>query len=159
SLMIYSILAGAIGLDLKCSHCAASTLSPQNNASCDGNSDNSRIEDVWSWLNKSYDPSVIDSGLFEWERYASMILTRRCVLAFFPDDLGETLFDLFRIQAELAFNPELKVMFIPRNGIFHNDFAISDVDSWLSESCFSSLRRCIDCNRFVICANGPRNGS
>ena len=77
----------------------------------------------------------------------------------FPDDLGETVFDLFRIQAEMSYNAGLRVVFVPRNGRFHNDCGVDDVDPLLEHRCFSVLRHYRERGRFVVNANGPRNGA
>lgn len=159
-LMSYSLLAGVIGLDMKCSHCAASPLTPDNAAGSQGNAPASRSEEIWQWLQrKEQDPVSYCPELFEWTRYEDLVLNRPCVLFFFSDDLGETLLDLFRIQAELTYNKFLRVVFVPRNGRYHNDFALADVEPTLTHPAFAALNRWRDQGRFGVSPHGPRSGA
>lgn len=159
-LMIYSLLAGVIGLDMKCSHCAASALRHDNAAALLGGAASARDQDIYHWLQrKEHDAALYCPELFAWDAYKSLVLSRPCVLYFFPDDFGETFFDLFRLQAEMARNKELRVIFVPRNGRYHNDFALADIESTLSHPIFAALCRWRDQGRFEVNVHGPRSGS
>ena len=52
TLMVYSLLAGVIGLDMKCSHCAASRLTADNAAASHGDRPAARVEAIYQWLTK-----------------------------------------------------------------------------------------------------------
>lgn len=159
-LMVYSILAGIIALDMKCSHCAASSLTADNLAASQGDSASGRVDAIYGWLrDKANNPRLFCNELFAWEAYVEKVLSGPCKMFFFADDLGETLLDLFRLQSELTFNPGLQVVFIPRNGRFHNDCALADVYEILEQRCLEDLKRLQDQGRFVVNANGPKNGS
>jgi hypothetical protein len=160
SLMVYSLLAGVIGLDMKCSHCAASLLTADNAAASQGQNGIERTNSIYEWLvNKATDRTLFCNELFAWDFYQTHVLSRPCTAYVFPDDLGETILDLFRLQAEMTYNPGLRVVFVPRNGRFHNDFAIEDVAPILDHDCFEPLRRLRDQGRFALNENGPKNGS
>jgi hypothetical protein len=159
-LMVFSLLAGVIGLDLKCSHCAASLLTHANAAASGGQPAAVRAKAIYQWLvDKENDASVFCPELFAWKAYESMVLSRPCTLCVFSDDVGETVFDLHRIQAEMAYNAALRIVFVPRNGRFHNDCALEDVEFLMEQECFVPLRRLRDSGRFVVSVNGPRNGA
>ena len=160
TLMAVSLLAGAIALDLKCSHCAASVLTSDNAAASHGEPAASRSEAIYQWLTgKLSDQRLFCRELFEWDRYFEQVLTRDCTLAFFPDDIGETLFDLYRLQAEMLYNPQLRVILVPRNGRFHNDCGIADAEALLTHDRFATLRGFREEGRFVVNTHGPRNGA
>jgi hypothetical protein len=160
TLMAYSLLAGVVGLDMKCSHCAASVLTTDNAATSHGESPAARANAIFDWLvAKSTDVSLFCPELFAWTEYERSVLSGPCTLFFFPDDLGETVFDAFRIQAEMVFNPHLHVVMVPRNGRFHNDCAYADVEMLLDRPCFQRLRQFRDDERFTVSTNGPRNGA
>ena len=78
---------------------------------------------------------------------------------FFPDDLGETIFDLFQLQEQLAFNPALNITIIPRAAKFHNDASYDELEEMLARGVFGDLRRWRDEGRVRLCEYGPRNGS
>ena len=160
TLMVYSLLAGVIGLDMKCSHCAASLLTADNAAASQGDTVPGRVGGIYQWLlMKATDPRLFCNELFAWDAYRTQVLSRPCTVYVFPDDLGETVFDLFRLQAEMTYNPRLRVVFVPRNGRFHNDCALEDVSTMLEHGCFGPLRRLRDQGRFVVNANGSKNGA
>jgi hypothetical protein len=160
TLMAYSLLAGVVGLDMKCSHCAASALTTDNRAASQGESPTRRADTIFSWLvAKATEARLVCPELFAWATYEQLVLSRRCTLYFFPDDLGETVFDAFRVQAEMTFNRHLRVVFVPRNGRFHNDCAYADVEDLLDRPCFLQLQRFRDEGRFVVSPDGPRNGA
>ncbi|MCY2994701.1 MAG: hypothetical protein NTY19_43590 [Planctomycetota bacterium] len=160
TLMVYSLLAGVIGLDMKCSHCAASTIQTDNAVFLNGYAaDDECTGSTYEWLTrKASDETLFCPELFAWNKYVELVLRRPCKLVFFPDDFAETIFDLYRIQAELSYNEHLSVIMFPRNGRFHNDIAYEDVGSLLGESCFTQLRGFSSKGRFVVSPNGPRNG-
>lgn len=160
TLMVYSLLGGVIGLDLKCSHCAASQLTAENAAASQGDTASGRVDAIYQWvLKKTLDQRLFCAELFAWEAYQSRVLSRPCRMYFFPDDIGETYLDLFRLQAEMAYNPGLIVVFVPRNGRFHNDCGLADVPTILEHNCFALLRELQDQGRFIVNTNGPRNGA
>lgn len=160
TLMVYSLLAGVIGLDMKCSHCAASVLTADNAAASQGATALGRADGIYQWLlMKATESRLFCNELFAWEAYQTHVLSRPCTVYVFPDDLGETVVDLFRLQAEMTYNPRLRVVFVPRNGRFHNDCALDDVHTILEHGCFGQLRRLRDQGRFLVNANGPKNGA
>ena len=159
-LMAYSLLAGVIGLDMKCSHCAASHLTADNAAASEGALPSQRFDAIYAWLvAKESDPTLFCAVLFAWEIYERLVLSEPCSLYFFPDDMGETVFDLFRLQEEMKYNHRLRVTFVPRNGRFHNDCALEDVDRLLERSCFEVLRHLREKGEFVVNPNGPKNSA
>ncbi|MFC1571871.1 hypothetical protein ACFL31_04920 [Candidatus Margulisiibacteriota bacterium] len=160
SLMVFSIFASVIGLDMKCSHCATSEISRKNTAFFYGY-DNSqeRNDAVWNWMRKkAADTSIFSDQLFRWNKYADLVLERPCKLVFFPDDLAETVLNLYRLQGEMRFNPDLRVTIIPRRGRFHNDASFEDIMLLLDEPCFAEARRLLDQKKLVVCDQGPRGG-
>jgi hypothetical protein len=160
TLMVHSLLAGVIGLDMKCTHCAASLFTSDNAAASQGEAAPGRVDAIYQWLlKKATNARLFCSELFAWDAYQSKVLSRPCVMYFFPDDLGETFFDLFRLQIEMTHNRELRIVFVPRNGRFHNDCALADVRAMLEHRCFEPLRRFQDQGRFAVNTNGPKNGA
>jgi hypothetical protein len=159
-LMLISVLSGSMGLDMKCSHCAASSLTLDNTIFFeDADPQRDLVEEVHRWLlSKSSPSTVLDPDLFCWDRYAELVLAKDCNLVFFADDLGETIFDLFQLQQQLAFNPGLRVTIIPRAAKFHNDASYDEVEEILARSVFGNLRRWRDEGRVRLCEHGPRNG-
>lgn len=160
TLMIYSLLAGVIALDMKCSHCAASQLTADNAAASQGEIASARIPNIYQWLvKKAKESNIYCTEIFAWEAYQALVLSRPCTMYFFPDDIGETFIDLFRLQAEMVYNSRLQVIFVPRNGRFHNDCALGDVGVMLERQCLKILRRFMDEGRFAVNTNGPKNGA
>jgi hypothetical protein len=158
TLMTHSLLAGIIGLDMKCSHCAASTIERDNFVFL-GRYESDDPGAIHEWLlRKAADKSIFCPELFAWQKYVDLVLRRPCTIAFFPDDFAESIFDMYRIQAELEFNKRLTVIMFPRNGRFHNDIAHDDVESVLAEPCFDQLRQFRSAGRFIVSPHGPRNG-
>ena len=77
---------------------------------------------------------------------------------FFPDDYGETIFDLFQLQVQLKFNKELYITIIPRAQKYHNDASFKDIEKLLEEPCFELLHRLRDSGRVYVSEHGPKNG-
>lgn len=159
-LMVYSILAGVIGLDMKCSHCATSEINRENGSFCGGKSDEATTVTIGDWLKtKISNNTLFCPELFVWDKYRDLVLSRPCTEVFFPDDLGETLFDMFRIQEEMTYNNQLNVIIVPRSGRYHNDAAFEDMKWILQKPCFSELARFLDHGRLIINDKGPRGGA
>ena len=155
TLMTYAILAGILGLELKCSFCAASSFDREIAITIEKQS----LSDIWSNFLKKASFSTSDETTFAWSEYEARVLKRKCVLAFFPDDLPETVFDLFQIQTQLNINPTLEIDILPRAGMYHNDASYLDVERLFDEPVFDSLRQFRDEKRVRLHDFGPRNGS
>jgi len=160
TLMLFSLLSGVIGLDMKCSHCAASEMTRDNAAFCSTLNPAQKIDAINEWLTRKVsEEPVYCPELFQWDKYVELVLKKPCTLIFFPDDLGESIFDMHRLYGEMRYNPDLKVIMIPRNGRFHNDLAFEDVDPLLDEPCFAGLRQLREQGRFMVHDKGPRTGA
>lgn len=160
--MIHAVFAGIMGLDLKSSHCAASVIDTTNIIpflSEPGTSRESRIRNALKNICQKYNFGYLDF-LFHWEQYRQKVLKGNCLLAHFPDDLTETVFDLDSLQAQMRFNPLLQVVLLPRSGRFGNDASFEDVDELIDEHViFTDLKRFRDEGRLVVSDKGPKGGS
>jgi hypothetical protein len=80
------------------------------------------------------------------------------LLVFFSDDYMESLIDLKRFEIMMDRNHQLHVLFIPRNGRYGNDFAYEDMPEVLNDPVFEKLLLHRQHRRFFICPNGPMAG-
>lgn len=159
-LMLFSIISGSIGLDMKCSHCAASEITLDNTVFFNNNDCITKQSfDIYHWINQKTNNFInLNSDLIAWDKYAEIVLKKPCRLVFFSDDYGETIFDLFQLQYQLKVNNRLSIVIIPRAKKYHNDASFKDIQEMIEKPCFHLLRRYRDSGRVVISEYGPRNG-
>ena len=80
-------------------------------------------------------------------------------ILFFTDDYLETLIDVKRFELLLNHNPHLTVLVVPRNGRYGNDFAFSDIHLIETEPIFSGLAPLMEQNRLCFSSHGPKGGA
>lgn len=165
-----AVLSGYVGINLKSSASAASTLLNRNfiplkeewirspEAALAVSSD--EIETVVDHL---LAVSAIPDGQFGLESldcYRAEVIEARepVLLVFFCDDYIESVIDLKRFELLLEANPALTVLYIPRNGRYGNDISYEDMPLILSERQFAGLRLGVASGRFQISPDGPRSG-
>jgi hypothetical protein len=80
------------------------------------------------------------------------------LLVFLSDDYLESIIDLKRFETMLARNPNLMVLFVPRAGQYGNDLSYNDARLILKEPRWAELGALIRAGRFRLSAHGPRAG-
>jgi hypothetical protein len=170
SLIHISVLSGYVGINLKSSASAASTLL---------NRDLLPIEE--SWIKDMASVRAVPDRELDTMSQRMLFISRKSggafgldsldmyfkevihasdptLLIFFSDDYLETVIDLKRFELMMARNPLLSVLFVPRNGRYGNDFACEDIPVILSEPGFEKLALLHGQGRFVVCPEGPMAG-
>lgn len=169
-LIYISVLSGYVGINLKSSASAASTLL---------NRELLPIEEGWikdmtsvqavpereldTMSRRMLSMSRMSGGAFgidSLDIYFKEVIQAvdPTLLVFFSDDYLESIIDLKRFEIMMARNPRLSVLFVPRNGRYGNDFAREDIPVILSEPGFEKLALLHRQGRFVVCPDGPMAG-
>jgi hypothetical protein len=164
------VLSGYVGINLKSSASAASTLLNRNFIP---------LKEAWirsidtvKSVSESEINAVVDHllavsempagkfGLESLRRYQEEVLQTAVptLLVFFCDDYIESILDMKRFEMILDSNPQLTVLFIPRNGRYGNDIAYEDMGILLKEAQFRSLQKHLASGRFIVSPDGPRSG-
>ena len=159
NLLLYSIAAGLVGLDLKGTKAAASSLTnmgielrPLSNLDTVSAAD-AIYEELRVIVSKG---PVID----HWNAFANEVLAGVAYkLVWFLDDFIETIFDLHLAHRLLENNPLLRIVFVPKNGQHGNDASYADVMRILRLPLFSPLSRYVESGRLRISSRGPRMGA
>jgi hypothetical protein len=165
-----SVLSGAVGVNLKSTASAASTLlnrerlpipedwasSPEAARAVPAGRLAEAVRDILAMA----DGPEGRFGLSSMSEYRREVVEAPVptLLVFLSDDYLESLIDLRRFETMLAGNPNLRVLFVPRNGRYGNDLAFGDVAPVLEEGCFADLRRLAAAGRMHVSPNGPRAG-
>jgi hypothetical protein len=165
-----AVLSGYVGINLKSSASAASTLLNRNFVP---------LKEAWIRSQEAVQAvsageiknvvehllavSTMPEGQFGLEslrQYQEEVIEARdpILLVFFCDDYIESVIDLKRFDLLLDANPTLTVLFVPRNGRYGNDIAFEDMPYILSEPQFRNLHRHLASGRFQISPDGPRSG-
>ena len=158
-LLVYSIAAGLIGLDLKGTKAAASSFT------------NMGIE--LRPLLKLHAVSTADAiyeelellvsaqpAIDHWDAFANEVLGERaCKLVWFLDDFIETMFDLHLAYRFLTQNHFLEIVLVPKNGQHGNDASYVDTMRTLRLPVLSSLSSYLESGRLRISSKGPRMGA
>ncbi|RJP77153.1 MAG: hypothetical protein C4522_16240 [Desulfobacteraceae bacterium] len=169
-LIYIAVLSGYVGINLKSSASAASSLL---------NRDLIPIPKHWVRHMKSVRavlPEELDRlsramidmsknegaafGLDSTRMYFQEVIDAKkpTLLVFFCDDYMESLIDLKRFEIMITRNPRLDILFIPRNGRYGNDLAYSDMPKILKEPVFQQIARMCREGRLVISPYGPMAG-
>ncbi|HTP09559.1 MAG TPA: hypothetical protein VMP08_14990 [Anaerolineae bacterium] len=165
-----AVLSGYVGINLKSSASAASTLL---------NRDFAPLKEGWvqsitavnevpaAEINQVVDNLLMVSekpegqfGLESLLKYQAEVIKTEIptLLVFFCDDYLESVVDIKRLEVILDGNPHLVVLFIPRSGRYGNDIAYDDMEDILQESQFDSLHKHVKSERFYISPHGPKSG-
>jgi len=165
-----AVLAGYVGINLKSSASAASTLLNRNFVPLKESwvqkieavnvvPANEIMEVVDNLLAVSHKPEG-QFGLESLQKYHEEVIQAgvATLLVFFCDDYMESVIDIKRFEVMLDANPHLTVLFIPRNGRYGNDIAYEDMDVILREPQFSNLQNHLSSRRFNISPHGPKSG-
>ena len=156
--MRVAIQGGLLGLDTKCQLCAASDF---DSALAVSVLDQPDPAEAWEELSNSVDRNTSNEAknYFQWSSYERHVLNRTCRLAYFPDDLPETVLDLGALQTQLLLNPSLSINIIPRAGRYHNDASYSDVSEIIEQAAFAPIKDAVARRRVTISDCGPRSGA
>ena len=156
-LLVYSILSGLSGLDLKGSPAAASSYSntgiPMN--SYFDMSSTSAAEEYTKSLQLFYEQCSTD--LFDYTEFEDM-LSSKSKLLWMTDDYIESYFDLLIISSILETFP-ISIVLLPKNGYQGNDLCYQDLMDILSSGLYPSLPLHIKDGRLIISAEGPKMGA
>lgn len=165
-----AVLSGYVGINLKTSASAASTLL---------NRELIPIEPSWissmkrvflipdSGIQKVVDRMLETSksmgyryGIDSLSEYWNEVVDTRedTLLVFFSDDYIESLIDMKRFEIMLDRNPNLHVLFVPRNGRYGNDFAVKDAFQAMDDPLFYKTKAFRRQGRFTISLGGPMAG-
>jgi hypothetical protein len=165
-----SVLSGYVGINLKSSASAASTLLnceqvPLNRLWIeDMDAVRSVSAEEIAAVNRRLLGLSSDSagrfGLASVGAYFEEVIDARepVLLAFFSDDYLESVIDLKRMEVMLRRNPHLHILFIPRNGRYGNDLAAADVAPVIRHPIFAGLKTLETKNRFHVSPHGPMAG-
>ena len=150
SLMLCAIQSGMIGLDQKESQAYANDIGIEAGSIL-------RAEEAFHSLQNE----IKNIGVFEYDYFEAMFLIpeESRHLAFFTDDMIETVFDLKLIEAMLKRNPLLTVTIIPKDGQYGNDASYIDVISLLTyQDVWKELPVFAAQGRFHVCQGGNQSG-
>lgn len=165
-----SVLSGHIGINLKSSASAASSLLNRNRIPLSERWVTTPAAvravsraDLYALSRRVLDMADSAEGRFELtsldDYYREVVDTvQPTLVVFFCDDYLESIIDLKRFEVMLSRNPFLRVLFIPRAGRYGNDLAFSDVAAVFREPHFNTLRRFGREGRFHVSPHGPRAG-
>jgi hypothetical protein len=165
-----AVLSGYVGINLKSSASAASTLLNRSFIPLKEEWIQSiqavhavspeEINHVVDRLMEVSDQVEGQFGLESLAKYQAEVTKTHdpTLLVFFCDDYMESIVDMKRFEMLLATSQPLKILFIPRSGRYGNDIAYEDVDAILQASCFHDLKRFTATGRFHISPNGPKSG-
>lgn len=169
-LLQLAVLSGYVGINLKSSASAASTLLNRNFIPLKESWIQSiekvhavSTEEIESVVDHLLSVSDLPEGKFGLEslrQYQAEVAEAYdpVLLVFFCDDYIESVIDLKRFELLLDANPVLSVLFLPRNGRYGNDLAYEDMAQIMSERQFQNLHRHLASGRFIISPDGPRSG-
>ncbi len=165
-----AVLSGYVGINLKSSASAASTLLNRNYVPL--NEGWIRSIDAANAVSMDEIDRVVENllavseraegqfGLESLGQYQEEIIQTSIptLLVFFADDYLESIVDMKRFEVMLDANDSLTVLFVPRNGRYGNDIAYEDTDSILRERQFNDLQKHLASGRFHVSEHGPRSG-
>ena len=165
-----AVLSGYVGINLKSSASAASTLlnceevplqeawiadmeSAQAVSEKEIQSVNDRLLALSSGSGEKF-------GLDSVAAYFEEVVDARepVLLVFFSDDYMESMIDFKRMEVMLQRNPKLDILLVPRNGRYGNDLAAADLENVLSEPAYDRLKTLQKKGRFHVSASGPMAG-
>jgi hypothetical protein len=165
-----AVLSGYVGINLKSSSSAASTLLNRNYVPLK----DSWIQNIKAVNDVSTDEinAVVDNlvdisdrpegqfGLESILQYQEEVIeaTFPITIVFFCDDYLESMVDIKRFEVMLDANDHLTVLFIPRNGRYGNDLAYEDIEVIMQERQFIGAQKHLASGRFYISPNGPKSG-
>jgi hypothetical protein len=165
-----AVLSGYVGINLKSSASAASTLLNrelipfEKNWIKDMKSVNAvsaqKLDNISKQMISISKTSGHSFGLDSIHMYFQEVVDASgpTLLVFFSDDYMETLIDLKRFEIMMNRNHQLHVLFVPRNGRYGNDFAYEDMTEILTDPVFEKLFLRRRQGRFIVCPNGPMAG-
>lgn len=150
-----SIIAGSVGLDVKRLQVSIgpSPIVTRNTININSTIKPKRSSLVQAEIdNRAKECFAIDFC----QKFLDLILTstNNISLIWFTDDLIETVFDLYNMQAWLNVNANLNITVVPKHGQHANDASFEDVVEIISDHLFSGLRTNLG-GRFNILMNGP----
>ena len=165
-----AVLCGYVGINLKSSASAASTLlnrelipikrnwiKDMRTADEVPDRDIDIIADKIISISKgSEEPYGLDSIQMYFKEVVQT--NEPTLLVFFSDDYMETVIDLKRFELMMRRNDQLRVLFVPRNGRYGNDFAFEDMPPVLDNPFFKELLLMHRRQRFVVSPDGPMSG-
>jgi uncharacterized protein with ATP-grasp and redox domains len=151
----HSIVAGALGIDIKAEYTAAGPSPLVDAAIIRLSTDQGkRTPDD---LQREIDLRVAKTfGIDCCDDFPRDVLAKpgQVSLLFFTDDYIETVFDLWAIQTLLCSKHDLKVTIVPKWGQHANDASFDDIETLLNEPLFDCLNA-VRSVRFHVAPNGP----
>jgi hypothetical protein len=165
-----AVLSGYVGINLKSTASAASELLNRNLVPIHGEWVDGMVavqsvpeEDLLMVARRLMALTRLPEGRFGLEflsAYRREVVDARdpLLLVFLSDDYMESLIDMKRFEVMVLRNPNLKVLFVPRNGRYGNDLAVEDMAAILEEPVLEGFRDLVRQERIHISADGPRAG-
>ncbi len=165
-----AVLSGYVGINLKSTASAASELLNRNLVPIPGNwvAGSATVqsvpeENLLGVARRLMALTRLPEGQFGLESlsvYRKEVVNARdpLLLVFVSDDYMESLIDMKRFEVMVLRNPNLMVLFVPRNGRYGNDLAVEDMDAILEEPVLGGFRDLVRQGRIHISADGPRAG-
>lgn len=157
TLLIYSILSGLIGLDLKGAPAAASSHSNDGIPlkMCYDMSNEERTKYIIDSINDLF--SKCTCSLFDYDEFIDKLETSK-TLVWMTDDYIETYFDLLVIE-EILTKYKIKITIVPKNGHFGNDICYQDLSVILNSGLFPKLNHKIKNGDLFVSPKGPKMGT
>lgn len=170
SLLHMAVLSGYVGVNLKTTASAASTLLNRDLIPIDSKwiedpaavaaVSRKDIRHISELLINTSTGYQLNYGIDCTSDYNQEVVRTRIptLIIFFTDDYLETILDLKRFELLMSRNSNITVLVIPRNGRYGNDFAYEDIDGITEETIFQGIKKLHAQNRFVFSPHGPRGG-
>ncbi|MCL1975846.1 MAG: class I SAM-dependent methyltransferase [Firmicutes bacterium] len=156
-LLLYSIVSGLSGLDLKGAPAAASSYANEGikMAEYTGLDSKTAAKTYLESLTTLYNKTQI--SIFDWDDFIQLIIEKK-KLVWMTDDYIESYFDLLFLTALLD-EYEIFVEIIPKNGYHGNDLSYKDLQDLLATDLFEDLKKHLNSGRLSISWHGPKMGA
>lgn len=158
-LLAFAIASGAIGLDLKGSKVAASSIiNPGIELS---KKVDKPVKEISDYVFNEMDRLVSKGFYFDyWNDFSNEIVnSTNGNLLWFTDDFIESFFDLFFLDKLILNNPSIRINIIPKNGQHGNDASYNDIMNFLKYPFFNNLLRNKERGKIEVHSNGPKMGA
>lgn len=160
-LLALSIASGLIGLDVKGKEAAASPIMASGIALGPFLGSSHNANEIADALDESID-EIVSKGfsIDHWDLFVEEALSGKPFrLAWFTDDVIETMFDLLLVQKMLDQNSALTISLIPKNGYYGNDASFKDVTEMLEFPVFAPALSHVESGRLIVLTKGPLMGT
>lgn len=156
-LLIYSILSGLSGLDLKGAPSASSNYSNEGIAMAEYFQINPNVSSIKFLNSLDNVRKKCEIGILHYNKFLSFISQKK-ELVWMTDDFIESYFDLLFIERILD-DYQINVTIIPKNGHYGNDMCYEDLNKIINSNVFHSLYKYINNGRLYISHDGPKMGA